>query len=75
MSMIAQKYIENPLKYKSRKMDLRCWILVTNPEGFEPMTIWLYQDFWVRLAMHEYENDSLDPRKALTNASIPRRLF
>ena len=72
--MIAQKYIENPLKFKSRKMDLRLWVLATNPEGFEPMKIWLYDEFWIRLAMHEYEDDdeTLDFKKHLTNASIAR---
>ena len=72
--LIAQKYIENPLKYKSRKMDLRMWVLVSD---FNPMTVWLYKDFWIRLAMDEYEDDddTLDVKKHLTNASIPRKIF
>ena len=53
-------------------MDLRLWVLVTD---FDPLTVWLFDEFWIRLAMQDYEHDSLDPKKALTNASIPRRLF
>ena len=50
-------------------MDLRLWVLVT---GFDPLTVWLYEDFWIRLAMKDYEEDTLDPKKHLTNASIAR---
>jgi len=73
---IVQKYIENPLTSKklaektSRKFDLRLWILVTD---FDPLTVWFYEEFIIRLAMQDYEDDTLDIKKHLTNASIPMK--
>ena len=66
--MIAQKYVENPLTYKSHKLDLRLWVLVTD---FNPLTVWLYDDFWMRLAVDEYDDSEGgdDSRKHLTNVS------
>ena len=51
-------------------MDLRLWVLVT---GFDPLTGWLYEDFWIRLAMQDYDDDTLDPKKHLTNMSIAKK--
>ena len=48
-------------------MDLRLWILVTD---FDPLTVWLYKDFKIRLAMEDYQDDTLDTKKHLTNAAI-----
>ena len=52
---LAQKCVENPLMFKSRKMDLRIWILITD---FNPLTVWFYEDFRMRIALEKYDESS-----------------
>ncbi len=56
-SVIAQKYVENPLLVEERKLDLRVWVLVTD---WNPLTIWIYKDCYVRLCTEEHTLDNLD---------------
>ena len=38
-SMVAQKYVENPLTIDGHKMDIRVWVLITD---FDPLTVWVF---------------------------------
>ncbi|KAL6965791.1 hypothetical protein U1Q18_036852 [Sarracenia purpurea var. burkii] len=51
---ICQKYIERPALFKGRKFDLRYIILV---RSMDPLEIFLYDVFWVRLANNQYSLD------------------
>jgi len=62
--MVIMKYIENPLTIKSRKMDIRMWVLVTD---WEPHTVWMYESTRVRLAGSDYNPDNNDLDAHLTN--------
>jgi len=68
---VVQKYIENPLLYKSKKLDIRQWVLVTS---FNPLTIFIYNRFYVRLSSNEYSLDDIKDRFAhLTNNSVNKK--
>ena len=43
---VAQKYIENPLTIKSKKFDIRQWVLV---EDYMPSKIWMFDECYLRL--------------------------
>ncbi|URE49172.1 tubulin--tyrosine ligase-like protein [Musa troglodytarum] len=48
---ICQKYIEHPALFKGRKFDLRYIVLV---RSMDPVQIFLFDVFWVRLANNPY---------------------
>jgi len=65
---IAQKYIENQLIVKKRKFDIRLWVLV---QSWNPLTIWVYEEPYVRFPANDYtEDDMMDIDAHLTNNSI-----
>ena len=69
-SWIAQKYIETPLLILNRKFDIRQWVLVTS---FQPLTIWLYSECYLRFAAVDYDSENTDDLFIhLTNNSISK---
>jgi hypothetical protein len=76
-SKVVQKYIEKPLLLKIptspttlelRKFDIRLWVLVTS---FEPLEIYVFSDFYLRLCGSEFSLDDIsDSFKHLSNFSI-----
>jgi tubulin--tyrosine ligase-like protein 12 len=54
---LAQKYIHRPTLYNKRKFDLRYILLLRSTQ---PLEIYLYKMFWIRLANKEFSLDSFD---------------
>ena len=68
---IAQKYIETPLIMKNRKFDLRQWVLVTS---WNPLTVWLYREPYVRFPAADFTLDQLGNNFAhLSNNSVAKK--
>jgi hypothetical protein len=67
---VIQKYIENPLLITGRKFDIRLYILVTSAN---PLKIWMYSDYYIRLSPSKYTNLDKDTASIhLTNFSISK---
>ena len=68
ISWVIQKYMEHPLLYKKRKLDIRQWVLVTS---INPLNIWFYEKCYIRLTHSEYTLNNIKNRFAhLTNNSV-----
>ena len=68
---IIQKYIENPFLYQGRKLDMRQWVMVTD---WNPLTVWFYDECYVRLSSSQYCKDNLKNRFShLTNTIVNKR--
>lgn len=67
---VIQKYIENPLIIKSKKFDIRQWVLVTS---WNPLTAWFYNKAYLRFGVENYTSSNLKNKFAhLTNNSIAK---
>lgn len=64
---MIQKYIENPLILNRRKFDIRQWVLVTD---WNPLTVWIYDQCYIRLAIKEYDPKTKDNYAHLTNNCV-----
>lgn len=64
---VVQKYIENPLIINRKKFDIRQWIMVTS---WNPLTIWAYDECYIRFAALQYDATSSDRYIHLTNAAV-----
>ena len=71
--MIVSCYIDRPLLIKSKKFDMRMYVLVTS---FNPLRVYLYEEGLARFATEEYSNDPKVLKNKfvhLTNFSINKR--
>ncbi|XP_012404916.1 probable tubulin polyglutamylase TTLL2 [Sarcophilus harrisii] len=65
---VVQKYISNPFLIAKYKSDLRIYVCVA---GFQPLTIYLYQEGLVRFATEKFDLNNLKNKCAhLTNSSV-----
>ena len=68
---VIQKYIENPLLFNGRKMDIRQWVLVTS---FNPLKLWIFKEFYVRVSTNQFCYDDLGDKYChLTNISVNKK--
>ena len=51
---IFQKYITNPYLVDGKKMELRLFVAITS---LEPLSVYLYKDFYLRVAAEQYNHD------------------
>lgn len=64
---VVQKYIENPLIIESKKFDIRQWVVVTS---WNPLTVWAYDDCYIRFAALDYDPSSTNRYIHLTNNAV-----
>jgi tubulin monoglycylase TTLL3/8 len=67
---VVQKYIENPLLIKSRKFDIRQWVLIRN---YNPPKVWFYEECYLRFCTEEYNTENVANKFVhLTNNAIQK---
>lgn len=68
-SSVVQRYIENPLLILGHKVDFRIYVLVSS---FQPLRIYMFDDFLTRFGGEKYTMDSKDMYVHLTNYSVTK---
>ena len=69
-SWVIQKYIENPLIIHKKKFDIRQWVLVTD---WNPLTVWIYNDNYIRFALMDYDPKNRIKFAHLTNNCLVQK--
>ena len=64
-SRVAQKYIEYPLLWKGRKFDMR---FIAMLRSTDPLELYVYNRFWVRVANEQYRLNDIDNKQAVFTA-------
>eukprot|EP00392_Amoebophrya_sp_AT5.2_P002832 g2837.t1 len=72
ISVVIQKYIEQPMIIGRRKFDIRQWVVVTSWEAPRNMRAWMYDDFYLRFGARDYDCNSCDPYIHLTNNAVTK---
>lgn len=54
----------------SKKFDIRQWVLVTD---WNPLTVWIYEECYIRFAMMDYDPSNKSNFAHLTNNSLVKK--